>query len=164
MDDLRRQFQSLGFHGVATFLASGNVVFEAPAGDAKPLERKIEKKLRKALGSEAAVFLRTVAELNEVASFKPFRQSRFGGGAGLDILFLAEALDKETKTRVAGLATETDEFRVRGREIYWLRRRKPGTAAFATVPLEKTLRRPFTIRGANTVRRLVERYGRGGSR
>jgi hypothetical protein len=41
----------------------------------------------------------------------------------------------------------------RGREIYCLRRRKPGTALFSTVPFEIVLRRPFTNRGANTVRK-----------
>jgi hypothetical protein len=56
------------------------------------------------------------------------------------------------------LATETDGFRVHGREIYWWRRKNPGTAVFSTVPLEKALSEPFTIRSANTIRKLVAKW------
>ena len=51
-----------------------------------------------------------------------------------------------------------DGFRVRGREIYWRRRKKPGTSLFATVPLAKMLRMPFTVRSTNTIRKLVEKW------
>jgi hypothetical protein len=51
-----------------------------------------------------------------------------------------------------------DGFRVHGREIYWWRRKKPGTSLFATVPLAKMLRVPFTIRSTNTIRKLVEKW------
>ena len=57
----------------------------------------------------------------------------------------------------SGAATASDEFQVRGREIYWLRRRTPG-GVFTTAPLEKALGVPFTIRGANTVRRWSAKY------
>ena len=65
MDTLRELFETLGFAGVATFIGSGNIVFETTAKNAKMLERKIEKKLRQALGYEVTVFIRTDAELNE---------------------------------------------------------------------------------------------------
>jgi uncharacterized protein (DUF1697 family) len=56
------------------------------------------------------------------------------------------------------LATETDRFRVHGREVYWWRRKKPGTSLFSTVPLAKVLSEPFTIRSTNTIRRLVAKW------
>jgi uncharacterized protein (DUF1697 family) len=68
MDTLRQLFETLGFSGVATFIGSGNVVFETTAKNAKMLERKIEKKLRQALRYEVAVFLRTAAR-KSVESF-----------------------------------------------------------------------------------------------
>ena len=157
MGFLRQVFESLGFSGVETFIASGNVVFETSARNAEMLERKIEKKLREALGYDVATFIRTPAELKEIAGFDPFRQSQVHGDAGINIIFLAEVVDEMSKRKVLALRTDTDEFRVRGREIYWLRRRKPGKV-FSTVPLEKTLRRLFTIRGANTVRKLVAKH------
>jgi hypothetical protein len=40
------------------------------------------------------------------------------------------------------LTTETDGFRIRGREVYWWRRKKPGTSLFSTVPFPKVLASP----------------------
>jgi hypothetical protein len=56
------------------------------------------------------------------------------------------------------LKTETDGFRVHGREIYWWRRKKPGTSLFSTVPLAKVLPEPFTIRSNSTIRKLVAKW------
>jgi len=43
MNVLRQAFESLGFSGVATFLGSGNVVFETRTKDVGWLEKKIEQ-------------------------------------------------------------------------------------------------------------------------
>jgi uncharacterized protein (DUF1697 family) len=64
-------------------------------------------------------------------------------------------LETKLKRKVMALKTETDEFRVHGREIYWLRRKKRGKSIFSTVPLDKALDQPFTIRSAKTVKRLA---------
>jgi hypothetical protein len=49
-------------------------------------------------------------------------------------------------------------FEVHGREIYWRRRRKQNGALFSTVPLEKILGPAFTVRGANTIEKIVSKY------
>ena len=157
MNVLRKVFESLGFARVATFLGSGNVVFETRAEDIRALERKIECTLQQALGYTVPVFIRTQAELKEIASLERFENSETRG-ADLNIILLANKLDGRSKAKLLALATETDGFRVRGREIYWWRREKPGTSLFATVPLAKVLRVPFTIRGTNTIRKLVARW------
>ena len=75
MNVLRKAFESLGFVRVATFLGSGNVVFETRAQDIGTLERKIERTLQQALGYTVPVFVRTHAELKEIASLEPFEDS-----------------------------------------------------------------------------------------
>lgn len=157
MKVLRKAFESLGFFPVATFLGSGNVVFETRAKDIGALERKIERALQQALGYAVPVFIRTHADLKEIASLEPFEDSKTRG-ADLNVILLANNLNGRSKAKLLALKTETDRFRVRGREIYWWRRKKPGTSLFATVPLEKILRVPFTIRSMNTIRRLVARW------
>ena len=42
MEVLRAAFEDLGFAGVETFIASGNVIFETRAKDLVAVERKIE--------------------------------------------------------------------------------------------------------------------------
>ena len=75
MDRLRQIFESLGFYKVETFIASGNVVFESRSGNLKSLEQKIEQGLREDLGYEVVTFIRTEAELLEIATYQPFAPS-----------------------------------------------------------------------------------------
>ena len=42
MDTLRELFEALGFTNVATFIASGNIIFETSANDMQLLETQIE--------------------------------------------------------------------------------------------------------------------------
>ena len=157
MDSLRRIFESLGFSEVETFIASGNVVFKTRTKNRRALERKIEKRLRQELGYDVAVFIRTGAELVKIANYEAFPESKIDALTACNVVFLTDLLDQTLTQKVKALRTDTDEFRVRGREIYWLRRRRQG-AAFSTVPLEKTLGGPFTVRAATTIERMVAKY------
>jgi len=97
MDHLRGLFESLGFSDIKTFIASGNVIFETKSRDTKALEMMIEKKLKGALGYEVATFIRTDLELDEIAAYKPFKQSALDLAAALNIAFLAGPLDAGSK-------------------------------------------------------------------
>lgn len=158
MKPLRQLFGSLGFSNVATFAASGNVVFEAGARSVKSLQRKIEKRLREALGYRVAALIRTDAELAKIADYRPFSESKIDAAGEFNIIFLPDPPGQKLTREVRALRTETDEFRVHGREIFWLRRRRKGGSGFSTVPLEKTLGRPFTIRSAKTVKKMAMKY------
>jgi uncharacterized protein (DUF1697 family) len=158
MRPLRQLFESLGFSNIATFAASGNVVFETRAKSDKSLQRKIEKQLRELLGFRAAALIRTDAELSKIADYRPFSESKIEAAGEFNIIFLPDKLDQKLSREVRALRTDTDEFRFHGREIFWLRRRKKGGSSFSTVPLEKTLGMPFTIRSATTIKKIVEKY------
>jgi uncharacterized protein (DUF1697 family) len=158
MQSLRQAFDSLGFSSVVTFIASGNVIFTTTNRNTKTLERRIEKRLREVLGYEVSTFIRREAELAKIATYQPFRQSKLDPTVSINIIFLADRLDQRSKQRLRELRTNTDTFQVHGREIYWLRRRKKRGSPFSTVPFEKTLSRPFTIRGANTIKRIAAKY------
>lgn len=158
METLRQIFVSLGFSGVETYIASGNVMLESDAQDLEALEKVIEDRLREELGYEVATFIRTDKELGKIASYQPFQPTDKDGDVSLNIAFLYEPLDVPTKQKLMALNTDTDEFHIHGREIYWLRRKKQGTFVYSTVPLEKTLSQPFTVRGIGTVKKLAAKY------
>lgn len=158
MDDLNQLFESLGFSRVETFIASGNVVFETTSKNIRALEKKIEKKLKEALGYEVATFIRTDVELAEIANYQPFRPSQLGAAAALNIAFLADTLDDESRHKLIALRTDIDDFHVHGREIYWLCRRKQSESTFSNAVLEKALGRQSTLRGANTVAKMAAKY------
>ena len=156
MQSLRQIFESLGFFNVATFIASGNVVFETTTKRTETLERKIEKALKEALGYEVRTFVRGEDELAKIANHRPFPGSKFDETWQNNIILLADNLNNKLKRGMYALRTKTDEFEVHGREVYWWRRKQNGVL-FSTVPLEKILGPAFTVRGANTIKRIVSK-------
>ncbi|MDO9303545.1 MAG: DUF1697 domain-containing protein [Anaerolineales bacterium] len=158
IDHLRQLFESLGFANVETFIASGNVIFEAKAGNIKTLEKKIETCLHESLGYEVATFIRTNAEVAEIAKYKPFPQSQLDAATALNIGFLADALNDAATQKLMSMQTEIDDFHVHGREIYWLCRKKQSDSKISNVVIEKALGAKSTLRGVSTVNKLAEKY------
>ena len=166
MDRLREFFEELGFQDVATFIASGNVIFSASPRDDAALERDIEGHLARRLGYQVSTFIRSPAELEAVAAFEPsdVEPSEPGQGGGsassLYVIFLPTPPGDDLRSRFADLRSEMDDFCFSGREIYWLIQGKLTESPVFGVGLEKTTRDvPTTMRNMTTVRRLVAKLG-----
>ncbi len=71
-DELSMCFEAMGFENVSAFLASGNVVFESDGESAEDLELQIELGLSEKLGYVVPTFVRSGAEVAEIAAKKPF--------------------------------------------------------------------------------------------
>jgi len=159
MDVLRKLFERLGFRNVETFIASGNVIFETPAGNLQQLEEQIARHLQNALGYEVTTFIRTPIELAEIAAFQPFSVAETEApGTSLFIVFLPAPLSDRVQRQLRSFRTEADDFRVRGREIFWLSRASTAESPFARPLLGKTLGVPATVRNIKTVRKLSAKY------
>ncbi|MDB6124360.1 MAG: uncharacterized protein JWQ71_3353 [Pedosphaera sp.] len=156
MDELRRLFESLGFSNVETFIASGNVIFESTARNAKTLEKKIEVKLQEALGYSVAVFVRSADELADIANYQPFKGA--GADAGLYIAFLPEPPEKAIREKLLSFKSKTDEFHFHNRELYWLCHTRFSDSTFSGPLLEKILGVKATIRNSTTVRKIAAKH------
>jgi uncharacterized protein (DUF1697 family) len=157
MDRLRGLFEGLGFSGVETFIASGNVVFESGARDAGSLERTIEAHLRGELGYDVKTFLRTPAQLAAVARHEPFPGVPMEGAA-LYIAFLGHQPAPGARRALLAFGSDVQSFAVRQREVYCLLRQKVSESPFSGANLEKTLGQAATMRNATTVRKLALKY------
>lgn len=157
MDHLRRLFEALGFSGVETFIASGNVIFESPAEDGRALEQQIETHLRQALGYQVATFLRTPAELAAVAAHQPFPAAEVDGNM-LYIGFVQTPPGDDARQKLLALQTPLDEFHIDGRELYWLCRTSISQSALSGAKIERALGMPITLRNVTTVCKLAEKY------
>jgi len=159
MDRLRAAFVETGLSDVETFIASGNIIFSTKAAGREALERRIEKALAASLGWQVDTFVRSAGELAEIARYEPFgRHDRQPAGAVLHIAFMRELPPAATRDIILEHRSEIDDFRVHGRELYWLIRGRMSDSNFSAARLEKILGAPVTARNANTVRRLTERY------
>lgn len=159
MEYLRHLFREMGFSNVESFIASGNVIFDSPSKNTKELEQKIEDSLQETLGYRVATFVRTTAEVAQIAQHKPFQASDLDAeGNMLYIAFVAQKPSDEAQQNLLSLATDVDLFYVDGREIYWLYRRNAGKSNFSGARLEKTLGMEATRRNSRTVRRIAAKY------
>ncbi len=157
MDQLRELFTTLGFANVATYIASGNVIFESPATSATALESEIERHLQQSLGYEVTTFVRTVGELAAIAGYAPFAAEDHAHG--LYVSFLKAPLSDDVQQKLLALRTETDDFHVYGREFYWLcRTRLSESPLFSGTLLAKTVGMPSTLRNVTTVKKLAAKY------
>jgi uncharacterized protein (DUF1697 family) len=158
MEALRAHFESLGFMNVETFIASGNVIFDATAGKEDVLRRKIEAHLESVLGHEVATFLRTPAELAAICRRQAFDDATLASAQALNVAFLHEPLGDDNRELLLSLRTEIDAFSAHGREVYWLCRKKQSESKFSNALFERKLKIQSTFRGIATVRKLADKY------
>jgi uncharacterized protein (DUF1697 family) len=158
MDALRQLFERWGGSNVETFIASGNVVFDTSRRSADMAERSIEDHVRRALGYAVITFLRSIPEVAAVAAHTPFAQDELEAGGTLFVGFMKTAPGPSVACAVAALRDDVNDFAVRGRELYWLRRSQLMRSISSGPPIEKLVGSPITMRNVNTVRRLAAKY------
>jgi uncharacterized protein (DUF1697 family) len=159
MSELKRLFEELGFSDVATFIASGNVIFATKAKDAGKLEGRIESHLAAELGYDVATFIRSAEEVKAVLSFPAFAGEVPEGGA-VYVNFLKVPMEPTLITGLLACRTETDEFCVNGRDVYWLCRIRSSESEVWTSPAMKALKFPLaTMRNMTSVRKLAAKHG-----
>jgi uncharacterized protein (DUF1697 family) len=153
MDQLRALFEALSLRNVETLIASGNVLFDAPATHrVDAFEQRIEQHLKKVLGYEVTTFLRTPDEIEAIVAHEPFAPD--SSAHAIYVAFLKAPLTKEARQKLLSFGNDVDEFDVKGREVYWKLRKTMGESAFSGAELEKTLGSPATLRNITTVRKL----------
>lgn len=154
-------FRALKLTDVATFIASGNVIFSAKSADAAKLEKQIAVHLAHALGYEVDTFVRTRAEVAAIAAFRGFSSADMDDPANtVHAGFLATALSPDQHRGLEACRSDVDEFRVIGREYYWLCRRiKTHESKIWASKELKALKLPSSsMRNLTTMRKLAALY------
>jgi uncharacterized protein (DUF1697 family) len=112
MRDLKALCEQEGYGSVRTYIASGNVVFTAKAGEAA-VRTSLERAVTRHMGRPVAVLVRTAAELAATIAANPFR-----GAAGNRVLVFFQP-EPPPKDALAGVvAPDGEELAVRGRELF----------------------------------------------
>ena len=158
MEDLRRAFEAFGLSGVATWIASGNVIFLHPGSALPVLEAGLEAHLAKSLGYDVDTFVRPVADLMRITQLDLVEPAR-ADGFNIHVIFLRSHPDHEVAAALAALEGPDDRFHVADREVLWLRRGRLTDAPVKGRELERALgSATTTMRNLNTVEQIVGRY------
>ena len=163
MTDLAARFEELKFAEVATFIASGNVIFSSKSAAGGKLEAQIEQHLHASLGYEVDTFVRTRAEVAavELAARRVFSKTDLEDPANtVHAGFLKAELSAAQHRGLEACRSEVDAFRVEGREYYWLCRRiKTHESKIWASPEMRALKLPTSsMRNVKTIRRLAEEF------
>jgi uncharacterized protein (DUF1697 family) len=158
-EELRRHFEEMGLEEVATFRASGNVIFVAPKREAEAkLAKRVEAELGERLGYEVPVFLRSVEEVAAIAAQEPFDSQAVANSKGkLQVSFLGKKPSAAAQTKALAVATEEDLLAIEGRELYWLPSGGISESDLDWKPIEAALG-PGTIRTMGTVEQIAAKY------
>lgn len=158
MSRLRDLFGELGYKDVATFIASGNVIFSTAETDAKVLESRIAEHLEKSLGYRVDTFIRTLSRVETIARLTPFVEDG-KDGITVHVGFLHDAPDPELKRGLLVARSSVDEFSVDGREYYWLCRIRTSDSKIWTSREVRALSLPTsTMRNMSSIRKLVAKH------
>ena len=153
MADLRTAFESIGFADVATYIASGNVLFRAPRQRREELATRIESELTRRFGIELKVVLLTEAQLKAVVEGAP---SGFGGDSHLwDVVFVRKPLAVKKAFGVIEVREGVDRAWP-GRDVLYFSRLAPKATSsrlnrVASLPEYKNM----TIRKWSTTTKLL---------
>ncbi|MFF2369480.1 DUF1697 domain-containing protein [Agromyces sp. NPDC058110] len=160
--DLKALFESLGFSGVRTVLASGNVAFddgdpddEGPAAASVALKARIERALGERFGYEAWIVLLTREELERVVAAFPFDPEREGWHPyvlfGSDAAHLAELQEASSDLDAADDVVQAGDG-----VLYWHNRRERGVdSAFSKLTAKARFKPTTTNRNLRTLVKLL---------
>jgi len=119
--ELCAHFEAMGFAQVATFRASGNVVFAAQERSPREVTEQVEHGLASLLGYAVPTFVRSDSEVRAIAAYEPFavEQLRAAGGK-LQVSLLGCTPTPDVRSEVLSLAGDEDALTFGERELYWL--------------------------------------------
>jgi len=155
MDALRAAFESLGFSGVATYIQSGNVVFQTEAGPRAELTERIERALGSAFEYDSKIVLVTADELAAAVIEAP---SGFGSEPAryrYDALFVKPPLTAREALAEVETNPVVDDVWAGTHVLYFRRLTALATRSRLSRIVGKPVYKSLTIRNWNTTKQLL---------
>ncbi|MDD4859217.1 MAG: DUF1697 domain-containing protein [Dehalococcoidales bacterium] len=155
MADLKSIYEALGFNDIATYVQSGNVVFDSFLSDVKEIPTMIEEKIKQVSLLNVPVLLRTAGELKQIIGNNPFIKKADIDTTKLYVTFLSETPDESALATVTGINSGEDKFEIINREIYLYCPNGYGRTKYSNDFFERKLHVTATTRNWNTVNALL---------
>jgi uncharacterized protein (DUF1697 family) len=162
--ELIAHFEGMGLEDVATFRASGNVVFVDPSGEAESkLQKRVEAELDERLGYDVAVFLRSAEEVAAIAARNPFDAKAIERAAvnrgKPQVVLLGRKPTAKAEKALETIAPAGDLMVLEGRELHWLPAVGLSETDLDTKALDAVVGKG-TTRTAGTIAQIAAKYCR----
>jgi uncharacterized protein (DUF1697 family) len=153
MADLRAAFESAGHRSVATYIQSGNVLFETDA-PRRSMENDVEAMLERRVGFPVVVVIRSQQQLGRVVDEAPAGFGTDPAGYHSDVVFLRSPLTPTRAMRVVELRAGVDQAWPGPGVIYFARLNARLTASRMGRIVGTPEYQEMTIRSWSTVTKL----------
>lgn len=153
MSRLKAVFEQVGAQSVATYINSGNVVFQDSTHTPAELTKKLEAAIEEEFGFAVKVLLRSKKQIEDIVRVLPDSWVN-DATTKCDIMFLWEHVAGEKILDQLAIKPEIDEVKYAGDAVLWRVDKKYVTKSGMMKLVGTELYKHMTIRNCNTVRKL----------
>lgn len=155
MQKLRECFEAQGFTNVATYINSGNVIFNTKLKSERSMVRRIEEGIEQVFGFPVRVVVRSEANVKKVAKSIPSDWEN-NKNQKSDVLFLWEAYDDKNSLDLIDAVKGVDEVKYVDGAMLWNVDRNHYNQSAMSKLVGTELYKNMTARNVNTVRKIAE--------
>jgi uncharacterized protein (DUF1697 family) len=154
MEDLRHILEYIGFTKVATYIQSGNAIFESHESNKRKMEAEIAQEIRNKIDRAVVVIVKTVEELRRIVETHPLAES--GDPKNLYVTILSyDPTGPDVETLMETM-NDVDRHEVANRAVYSYYGQGYGNSKRSNNFIEKILKVSGTTRNWETMNRLYE--------
>ena len=155
MTELKAAFEKQGFQKVATYINSGNIIFESGLSEPK-VKTVCEALIEKTFGLKIIVCIITAAELAEALSHAPEWWNKTADAKNNAVFVIPPFTAEEICAEINDTKPEYEKISYYGKVIFWT----APLATFSKTRLTKIVHKKeyngITVRNANTTLKLSE--------
>ncbi|MES2486172.1 MAG: DUF1697 domain-containing protein [Bacteroidota bacterium] len=158
MEHLRKLMEAEGYKNVATYIQSGNVVFETPETDKAKIKRDMEVLLYREYGHDVFNFILDEAELQKAVDNNPYTvpEPEPSGMKKYFVVFLSADATPQGNDQIKKFNRSDDEFKTIGNILYLKLSQSAADSKFNSSFIEGKLGVKSTTRNWNTTLNLLE--------
>ncbi len=154
MKELKALFEDEGGADVASYIQSGNILFDASAAAAKTMGGRVAARIEEEFGITSPVIVRSAAAIKEVAAKHPM-----GDAAAEPKAFSVGFLQKKpTAAQVKSMEIDRflpDRWKIVGSEVYLHYPNGVARSKLTNAYLDRTLSTVSTVRNWNTLMKVA---------
>jgi uncharacterized protein (DUF1697 family) len=154
MEDLKHILEYIGYSNVATYIQSGNALFDSKESNKRKMEAEIAQEIKNKIDRDIVVIVKTVGELRRIAEAHPL--AGLGDEKNLYVTVLSHDPAASDIEILMETMNEVDRHEVANRVVYSRYGEGYGNSKRSNNFLEKILKVSATTRNWATMKKLSE--------
>ena len=155
MERLRQVLTELNFQNIATYIQSGNIIFESSIADSSDLEVQISQKILEHFGFEVPVRITTLDELQQIVVENPFIKENLEDPTQPYVAFLSAVPSEANFANLKAIDFGNDQFINKRKVIYLWYAESAAHTKLSNVAIEGKLKLKATSRNWKTIQKVI---------